>query len=88
MTNESKALISLFHGRTECKKNKYGKSDRDIRTIAVVGSGVIGAGIAHISIDKDLQVILCDTTLDAISRGQSQIVKGYENYIKRNRITK
>ncbi len=58
------------------------------RTIAVVGSGVIGAGIAHISIDKDLHVILCDTTLDAIDRGQSQIVEGYENYIKRNRITK
>ena len=25
MTSESAALISLFHGQTECKKNKYGK---------------------------------------------------------------
>ena len=24
-TSESAALISLFHGQTECKKNKYGK---------------------------------------------------------------
>ena len=24
-TPESKALISLFHGQTECKKNKFGK---------------------------------------------------------------
>ena len=24
-TSESKALISLFHGQTECKKNKFGK---------------------------------------------------------------
>ena len=25
VTPESKALISLFHGQTECKKNKFGK---------------------------------------------------------------
>ena len=24
-TSESKALIGLFHGQTECKKNKFGK---------------------------------------------------------------
>lgn len=31
MTNESKALIHLFHGRTECKKNKYGQSEQEIK---------------------------------------------------------
>ncbi|CAF2876365.1 unnamed protein product [Rotaria sp. Silwood2] len=87
ITNESKALISLFHGRTECKKNKFGKPKREIKTIAVIGAGVIGAGIAHISIDKDFQVILYDPTSTALYHGQSQIVKSYQNYIKRNRIT-
>lgn len=58
------------------------------RTIAIIGSDTIGAGIAHVSIDKDFQVILYDTTLDKLSRGQLQITKGYENYITRNRITK
>lgn len=28
MTTESKALISLFHGQTECKKNKFGKPQK------------------------------------------------------------
>ena len=27
-TSESKALISLFHGQTECKKNKFGPTAR------------------------------------------------------------
>ncbi|CAF3656208.1 unnamed protein product [Rotaria sordida] len=87
ITNESKALISLFHGRTECKKNKYGKPEREIKTIAIIGAGEIGAGIAHVSIDKDFQVILYDTTSSALYHGQSQIIKSYQNYIKRNRIT-
>ncbi len=25
VTPESRALVSLFHGQTECKKNKFGK---------------------------------------------------------------
>ncbi len=28
MTEESKGLISLFHGQTECKKNAFGKPER------------------------------------------------------------
>jgi enoyl-CoA hydratase/long-chain 3-hydroxyacyl-CoA dehydrogenase len=27
-TSESKALIGLFHGQTECKKNKFGKPEK------------------------------------------------------------
>jgi 3-hydroxyacyl-CoA dehydrogenase len=56
--------------------------------MAVIGSDLIGAGVAQISLDKDLQVILYDTTLNALSRGRLQIEKGYQNSIQRNRITK
>ncbi|CAF0766005.1 unnamed protein product [Adineta ricciae] len=87
MTNESKALISLFHGRTECKKNKYGKAQREVKTFAIVGADTIGSGIANVSIDKDLQVILHDSLSDSLSHGRSQIQTNYQNSVKRNRIT-
>jgi len=86
-TTESKALISLFHGRTECKKNKYGKPEREVKNLAVIGAGLMGAGVAHVSIDKGFNVILRDTTTQALSRGYSQIAKGYQGYVKRKRIT-
>lgn len=86
-TTESKALISLFHGRTECKKNKYGKPEREVKNIAVIGAGLMGAGIAHVSIDKGYNVILRDTSTKALARGYSQITKGYQGYVKRKRIT-
>ncbi|CAF1203217.1 unnamed protein product [Rotaria sordida] len=87
MTTESKALIGLFHGRTECKKNKYGKPEKEVKNIGIVGAGLMGAGIAHVSIDKGFNVILRDTTSKALSRGYSQISKGYEGYVKRKRLT-
>jgi enoyl-CoA hydratase/long-chain 3-hydroxyacyl-CoA dehydrogenase len=58
------------------------------RTIAVIGAGLMGAGIAHVSIDKGYNVILRDTTTKALSRGYSQITKGYQGYVKRKRFTK
>ncbi|UJR32150.1 hypothetical protein I4U23_019617 [Adineta vaga] len=87
MTNESKALIHLFHGRTECKKNKYGKPQRDVRLLAIVGADMIGAGIANVSIDKGFQVILYDSISNALSLSKSQIITNYQTSIKRNRIT-
>jgi 3-hydroxyacyl-CoA dehydrogenase len=56
--------------------------------MAVIGSDRIGAGITQISIDKNLQVILYDTTLNALSCDRLQIEKSYLNSIQRNRITK
>lgn len=39
MTSESKALISLFHGQTECKKNKFGKPSKPSKSVMVAYFG-------------------------------------------------
>merc|ERR1711997_255134 len=64
VTNESKALIGLFHGQTECKKNKYGKPAKPSQTIGVLGAGLMGAGIAQVSVDKGMKTILKDMNVD------------------------
>lgn len=48
----------------------------------------MGAGVAHVSVDKGFNVILRDMNTKALSRGYSQITKGYQGYVKRKRITK
>lgn len=44
VTKESNALIGLFEGQTQCKKNRFGKPSKQIKTIGVLGSGLMGAG--------------------------------------------
>nr|XP_022914134.1 trifunctional enzyme subunit alpha, mitochondrial [Onthophagus taurus] len=86
MTNQSKGLIGLFRGQTECKKNRFGKPEHPINTVAVVGAGLMGAGIAHVSIDKGYKVIMKDTNLQGLNRGVGQIQTGLQNAVKRKKI--
>lgn len=54
--------------------------------IAVVGAGLMGAGIVQVSIDKGYQVVMKDANQNGLDRGFGQIQKGLENSIKRKKI--
>ena len=86
-TNESKALIGLFEGRTHCKKNRFGTPQRSPKTVAVLGAGLMGAGIVQVSIDKGYRTIMKDSFSSGLARGQEQIYKGFNTAAKKKRIT-
>lgn len=46
------------------------------RTLAVLGAGLMGAGIAQVSVDKGIKTILKDTAQKGLDRGQQQVYKG------------
>lgn len=87
MTNESKALIGLYHGQVLCKKNKFGAPQKEVKTLAILGAGLMGAGVAQVSVDKGLKTILKDTTLPGLSRGQQQVYKGLNDKVKKRNLT-
>merc|ERR1740128_1317189 len=87
MTKESRGLIGLFHGLTECKKNRFGKPQKATKTIGILGAGLMGAGIAQVSVDKGYQTILKDATPRGLSRGQNQVTAGLDKAVKRRKIT-
>lgn len=43
----------------------------------MLGAGLMGAGIAQVSVDKGLKTILKDTAQKGLDRGQQQVFKGY-----------
>merc|ERR1719474_2027491 len=77
-TNESKGLISLFNGQTECKKNKFGVPAHRTNTIGILGVGLMGAGIAQVSVDKGMTTILKDMNTAGLSRGINQVQGGID----------
>lgn len=85
-TTHSKALIGLFHGQTLCKKNRFGTPEKPATTVAVLGAGLMGAGICQVSIDKGVTTIMKDINLKGLARGEDQIRSNLEKMVRRKRI--
>uniref|UniRef100_A0A1A8PWT5 Trifunctional enzyme subunit alpha, mitochondrial n=1 Tax=Nothobranchius rachovii TaxID=451742 RepID=A0A1A8PWT5_9TELE len=84
---ESAALIGLYHGQVACKKNRFGTPEREVKTLAILGAGLMGAGIAQVTVDKGVHTILKDTTVEGLARGEQQIFKGLNDKTKKRSIT-
>ena len=87
MTSHSKALIGLYHGQTHCKKNRFGNPQKDTKTLAVLGAGLMGAGIVQVSVDKGYHVIMKDMSVDGLARGEEQVSAGLNKQVKRKKIS-
>lgn len=87
MTPESRGLISLFRGQNECRKNRFGNPQSEVKTVGVLGAGLMGAGIAQVSVNNGYQVYIKDTSIKGLARGVEQIQKGLDGQVKRKRIS-
>lgn len=88
VTPEAAGLMGLFHGQTECKKNKFGDPARPPKVLGVLGAGLMGAGIAQVSVDKGYKTILKDMSEAGLARGIDQVQSGVDKAVKRKKITK
>ncbi|XP_032764942.1 trifunctional enzyme subunit alpha, mitochondrial [Rattus rattus] len=87
LTKESKALMGLYNGQVLCKKNKFGVPQKTVQQLAILGAGLMGAGIAQVSVDKGLKTLLKDTTVTGLGRGQQQVFKGLNDKVKKKALT-
>ncbi|KAJ4938818.1 hypothetical protein JOQ06_028284 [Pogonophryne albipinna] len=86
-TSESAALIGLYHGQVACKKNRFGTPEKEVKKLAILGAGLMGAGVAQVTVDKGVHTVLKDTTLTGLARGQQQVYKGLNDKTRKRTIT-
>jgi 3-hydroxyacyl-CoA dehydrogenase len=60
---------------------------RDIATVAIIGAGTMGAGIAMACANAGLKVVLSDVARDKVDAGMATIAKNYQSSVKRGRMT-
>jgi enoyl-CoA hydratase/long-chain 3-hydroxyacyl-CoA dehydrogenase len=88
MTPVSAALRSIYFAQTASKKNPYPKPSKPTSTVAVLGAGLMGAGIAEVSAHKaGATVLLRDKTIDGLSRGEKQITDNMRTRAKKRQMT-
>jgi 3-hydroxyacyl-CoA dehydrogenase/enoyl-CoA hydratase/3-hydroxybutyryl-CoA epimerase len=82
ITSQSKALMSLFFGMTDLKKNPQKSLARKVGKMAVIGTGLMGHGIASVSTAICDTILMKDVSLDAAARGMKELWKGLEKKAK------
>jgi len=88
--DRSKALIHVFFGEREVARIPDIPKETPaipVNTVAVVGAGTMGGGIAMVFANAGVPVLLKETDQAALDRGLSNIQKNYANSVKRGRFT-
>lgn len=86
-TRESKNLVNLFFAMQGAKKNPQSDLADDIKKIGILGAGLMGSGIAEVSVENDLRVLLKDRTIEEAAEGEKSIWKGLQKNVDKRIIS-
>ncbi|MDH3638732.1 MAG: fatty acid oxidation complex subunit alpha FadJ [Gammaproteobacteria bacterium] len=89
---ESRQLINLFFATTQLKKDRGIKDasvdERDIDKVCVLGAGLMGAGIAYVTVAKvGVPVRLKDKDAQGLAGGLAQVRKLLDGRVKKRAMT-
>jgi 3-hydroxyacyl-CoA dehydrogenase len=60
---------------------QYAAEPRAVQTVAVIGAGTMGAGIAICALDAGLNVLLLEQDTEALARGQQRVIEHYQGRV-------
>ena len=87
---EAASLRHIFFAEREAAKVDGLPKDlplRDVKSIAVIGAGTMGGGIAMVFANAGLDVTLIEQAQEGLDRGMKTIKGNYDNTAKKGRIT-
>ncbi len=90
MNPSSSAMIrSLFINKEALEKgaNRPAVAEQTVRKLGVIGAGMMGAGIAYVSANAGIEVVLIDSTQEAADRGRAHSESILDKGIKRGKVT-
>ena len=90
MNPSSSAMIrSLFinKGALEKGANRPDVPDERVKKVGVLGAGMMGAGIAYVSANAGMEVVLIDATQEAAEKGKSYSTALLDKGMKRGKVT-
>ena len=90
MNPSSSAMIrSLFLNKEALEKgaNRPAVPDQRVKKLGVLGAGMMGAGIAYVSANAGIEVVLIDADQDAADRGRAHAEGILDKGMKRGKVT-
>jgi 3-hydroxyacyl-CoA dehydrogenase/enoyl-CoA hydratase/3-hydroxybutyryl-CoA epimerase len=87
-TQESRNLVNLFFGMNASKKVPDPELAKSVKRIGVLGAGLMGSGIADVSVNKgDYRILLKDQTVENAAKGEKEIWKSLNEKVDKRIIS-
>ena len=89
VTSVSKNLIHVFQSKERARKDpgvSEGTVARPVRSIGVVGAGIMGGGIAQLAAYHDIPVRMKDVRHEAVTRGLQHARELFEKAVSRKKL--
>ncbi len=82
-------LIHAFFAEREVTKVPEARAaaPRTVASLAIIGGGTMGAGIAVAALDAGLPVVMVERDADSIARGVANVSKVYDGLVAKGRMT-
>lgn len=83
-------LRTLFFSLQQCQKGTRrpeAQPRSEIAKVGIVGAGLMGQGIAHVSAKSGIEVVLIDRNLAAAERGKEKIARRLQRRLDKGRTT-
>ena len=90
MNPSSTAMIrSLFINKEALEKgaNRPGVADQTVKKVGIIGAGMMGAGIAYVSANAGIEVVLIDAAQDSADKGRAHSADLLDKGIQRKKVT-
>jgi 3-hydroxyacyl-CoA dehydrogenase len=86
-SGEAMNLIRLFDAMTALKKAPKGEAPREVKRLGVLGAGLMGEGIAAVSLPL-ASVVLKDVSEEGLSRAARSLRKGLDRRVRSGALTR
>ena len=84
----SKELRNLFFAMTDKKKNPWEEHTDTLRTLGLLGAGFMGSGIAEVTLDMGIDIVLKDINTETIQTAKKALWKSLSKKVKRKSLAK
>ena len=86
-TAQARALMRLFFEQNALKKNRVGAPRDPAHRVGIVGAGLMGSGIASVSIQKNKHVVIQDLDWDALAKARKAVFRDLDKRVERKSVT-
>ena len=84
---QSRELVQIFLSMTAMKKNPLKDRVRPVGKIGILGAGLMGSGIANVSVTNGMEVLLKDVNYNAVGQGEKAVWQDLDGKVKKKALS-